>query len=84
MQDQIKCYNKERKAEELERERDLDGAVEDASQSDGILEDPVDLDDGAVRLFGGAVRHVVHVEDHLLHLPPPPPSSSSFLFAHFI
>ena len=30
--------------------------MEDASKSDGVLEDPIDLDDGDVCLGGGAVR----------------------------
>ena len=30
--------------------------MQDASKSDGVLEDPADLDDGDVRLDGGVVR----------------------------
>jgi hypothetical protein len=45
----------------------LDGAVEDAAEADAVFEDAVDLEDGVVRLVRVAVRHVVHVEHHLLH-----------------
>lgn len=72
-------------------EANLDGAVEDAAEADPVLEDAVDLEDGVVRLLRVAVRHVVHVEHHLLHLIngaarplpaagcslPPPPSPAA-------
>lgn len=65
--------------------------MEDAAEADPVLEDAVDLEDGVVRLLRVAVRHVVHVEHHLLHLIngaarplpaagcslPPPPSPAA-------
>ena len=44
----------------------LNGAVKDAAESDAVLEDPVDLKDGGVRLLRFAVGHVVYVQHHLL------------------
>lgn len=47
----------------------LDGAVEDSTDPDPVLEDPVYAHDGAVRLLRLAVRHVVNVNHHLLLHP---------------
>lgn len=44
--------------------------MEDASEADAVLEDPVDLKNGVVGLVGFAIGHVVHVQYHLLHPPP--------------
>ena len=40
--------------------------MKDAAESDAVLEDPVDLKDGGVRLLRFAVGHVVYVQHHLL------------------
>lgn len=53
---------------EIEKERDLYGAVEDTAEANTVLEDLVDLHNGAVRLVRSTIRHIVYVQHHLRHL----------------
>ena len=39
----------------------LNGAVEDAAKANTVFEEPVDLEDGVVRLLRSTVGHVVYV-----------------------
>ena len=57
------CHN--RTPLERERERDLDSAVENATEANTVLEDLVDLKNGAVSLVRSTIRHIVHMQFHL-------------------
>lgn len=43
--------------------------MEDTAEADAVLEDLVDLEYSIVRLLRSAVRHIIDVQHHLLHLP---------------
>lgn len=48
--------------------RDLNGAVEDATEANPVFENLVDLHYGVVGFVAAAVRHVVDMEYYLRHL----------------
>lgn len=61
-------YMHEDEQREIEKEKDLYGAVEDTAEANTVLEDLVDLHNGAVRLVRSTIRHIVYVQHHLRHL----------------
>lgn len=63
------------------RETDLNGAVEDATNTNTVFEDPVDLHNSVVRFVGSTVRHIVYVKFHLRHHHRNPRSISVKLFS---
>lgn len=52
----------------LREEQDLHGAVENATKTNPILEDLVDLNNGVVGFLGSTIRHIVYMQYHIRHL----------------
>lgn len=64
---------------EIEREKNLNGAVKNTAKTNTVLEDLIDLHNGVVRLIRFTIGHVVYMKPHFRHLRPNSPNLTLIL-----